>query len=281
MADLRGLIRHLPAAPVLNTVSCPSALICYAGGTSGIMKSGRRWVNVGHATIPVSPRCLDLLLSAKIMHRRRSTRSLQTINGDDLERAASLPNGLSSRQHLMSNCEHLRSGRSIDGRTGHRRHTRRNSTWTTLDQPTVDSLSSMACSALLISAAVAIGLSQDGATSEQLRDAAFLVAPTSSIPAGSGLGAVSFAKVKPPVSRLGLNSQLDSYVIGTSNNGSTWTLQSPPPTAVELSGISCSALVTASPSAIAENLERARRSFQQRPEVFLGRFKANQLASAP
>ena len=40
---------------------------------------------------------------------------------------------------------------------------------------------------------------------------------------------------------VGTNLDSASYVIGTSNNGSTWSLQGTPPTAVDLTGISCSA----------------------------------------
>ena len=52
-----------------------------------------------------------------------------------------------------------------------------------------------------------------------------------------------FADRPPTCIAVGTNLSSTPYVIGTSNNGSTWSAQIPPPNAVDLTGISCSGAV--------------------------------------
>ena len=60
------------------------------------------------------------------------------------------------------------------------------------------------------------------------------------MPDGKQLNAISCPSETTCIA-VGTNLSSTPYVVGTSNNGSTWSLQSPPSNAVDLTGISCSA----------------------------------------
>ena len=89
---------------------------------------------------------------------------------------------------------------------------------------------------------VAVGVaSGGGATSPQHRRTSRLGQRRTSIPFGIAAQSQSHARIETTCIAVGTNLSSTPYVVGTSNNGSTWSLQTPPTNAVDLTGISCSA----------------------------------------
>ena len=113
------------------------------------------------------------------------------------------------------------------------------STWTSLDQPSVTSLSSVSCSVgstlrrCRASPRVAVHVSEHN----EWRQLVDLYHFDSS---WQTTEAISCLRTETTCIAVGTNLSSTPYVIGTSNNGATWSAQIPPPNAVDLTGISCS-----------------------------------------
>ena len=120
-----------------------------------------------------------------------------------------------------------------------RRHSRWSS-WTMLDQPPVTSLTSRFMRRDQTYVPWRVATAGGGATSTEhgrLTDLDY-DAPRSRSERSSNAVACPNATTCIAV---GTNLSSTPYVVGTSNNGSTWSLQTPPTNAVDLTGISCSA----------------------------------------
>ncbi len=113
-------------------------------------------------------------------------------------------------------------------------------TWTTLEQPAASSLSSISCAKATNCVASGIALG-GGGTSLRTVDLSTWTAPTL-IPTGTQLNSLA-CPIETTCIAVGTNLSSTPYVVGTSNNGSTWSSQSAPSNAIDLTGISCATAV--------------------------------------
>ena len=120
-----------------------------------------------------------------------------------------------------------------------RRNRQDGTTWTTLDQPTVIFLTLRFV--FNVHTCVAVGIASAGGATSICNTADFTSWQPPLDP--FRISANSSRRCPNETTCIARRHELHStpYAVGTSNNGSTWSSQSPPANAIDLTGISCSA----------------------------------------
>ena len=220
----------------LTAVSCPSSAICYAGGGSGILKStngGSTWA-VQDAAFPAqSISCFTTIECTAV----EGIKIAETSNGSSWTAqvpptgtdglfSVSCPNAIT--------CAAVGDVGGLPAIIG----TTNGGTWSTIGHPSVSYLALISCAGA--TNCVVVGVASGGQGTSLTTTDFSNWATTSSIPAGSQLNAITCVNITT-CTAVGTNLNTTSYVIGTSNNGQTWSSQTVPANAVDVTGISCSA----------------------------------------